>query len=318
LNSYSLTNKNLSETTVAEKLTIERSRVKESLKEYSSFIDKLLAEKKDLENKSESQAKLIKELCARLEDTTQVKELEEQLKKANNEKHTLQSEYDKLCNEIRQLYSDKKYLVPIQQYQEVLKERDAMKVELSEIKAKLKDVETRMTVQGEYNTLPEQANQTNELSFLSTVGVHSVEDLVRNQYNTYRSEHKNPLTQSVDNFKKPPLQFEVQYLPAGTQEIKSARVRESPEFSFDARNGVDTEFNEPFRLSVTLEENYDSRKSPRKENKLNTSPSKPQTARGGRKDLELKNVEEDLNSDLDDLIANLNQRLKCKLIEKLL
>ena len=44
--------------------------MKDSLKEYSSFIDKLLAEKKDLENKSDSQAKLIKELCARLEDTS--------------------------------------------------------------------------------------------------------------------------------------------------------------------------------------------------------------------------------------------------------
>ena len=184
-----------------------------------------------------------------------------------------------------------------------------MKIELTEIKAKLKDLETRMTVPSEYNTLQEQANQTNE--FLSTLGVHSVEDLVRNQYNTYRSDHKNPM----DDFKKPPGQFEVQYLPQPTaQEIKSARMRESPEFSFDARNGGgDNEFNEPFRLSVTLEENYDSRKSPRKENKLNTSPSKPQTARGGRKDLELKNVEEDLNSDLDDLIANLNQRLKRKL-----
>lgn len=53
-----------------ERLTIERARIKDTLNEYSSFIDKLLSEKKQLEEKTASQAKLITELCARLENKT--------------------------------------------------------------------------------------------------------------------------------------------------------------------------------------------------------------------------------------------------------
>lgn len=293
------------EATVAERLTIERARVKDSLKEYSTFIDKLLAEKKDLENKSESQAKLIKELCTRLEENAL--SISKELDALKNEKQSIQNEYDRLCHEARELYLEKKNMIPLNQYQEVLQERDAMKAELSEIKAKLHN---NMRQGGE------QVNQANEPSFLTKMGVHSVEDLIRAQYNVYHSNSANPKSPKPLNNNEGP--------PPKEQEIKSARMRESPEFSFDARNGVDMEFNEPFRLSVTLEENYESnRKSPRKENK--SSPSKiegkpflnhhhsPQSnnngQKNGKKDLELKNVEEDLNSDLDDLIANLNQRL---------
>jgi len=293
------------EATVAERLTIERARVKDSLKEYSTFIDKLLAEKKDLENKSESQAKLIKELCTRLEENAL--SISKELDALKNEKQSIQNEYDRLCHEARELYLEKKNMIPLNQYQEALQERDAIKAELNEIKAKLHN---NMRQGGE------QVNQANEPSFLTKMGVHSVEDLIRAQYNVYHSNSANPKSPKPLNNNEGP--------PPKEQEIKSARMRESPEFSFDARNGVDMEFNEPFRLSVTLEENYESnRKSPRKENK--SSPSKiegkpflnhhhsPQSnnngQKNGKKDLELKNVEEDLNSDLDDLIANLNQRL---------